>query len=87
MKKYIDPFLVNLPTIDLHGYDRVGARIKVDEFINDSLILKKNKIIVVHGKGEGILKDEIHKFLKNDKRVLNYYLDINVGCTVIELKM
>ena len=87
MKKYIDPFLVNLPAIDLHEYDRVGARIKVDEFINDSLILKKNKIIVVHGKGEGILKDEIHKFLKNDKRVLNYYLDINVGCTVIELKM
>lgn len=86
MKKYIDPFLINLPTIDLHGYDKVSSIIKVDEFINDSLKLKKYKIVIIHGKGKGVLKEEIHKYLKKDKRVLRYYLDINIGTTIVELE-
>ena len=36
MKKIIDPFIDFLPSIDLHGMDRVCARIKTEEFINDS---------------------------------------------------
>ena len=76
----------NLPSIDLHGEDRVNAIIKVDEFINDSIILNNKKIIVIHGKGSWILKNTIHKFLKKDKRVLEYKLDINIGQTIITLK-
>ena len=34
MKKIIDPFIDFLPSIDLHGMDRVCARIKTEEFIN-----------------------------------------------------
>ena len=77
----------NLPTIDLHGEDRIGAIVKTKEFINDNIKLKNKLIIVIHGIGKGILKTEIHKYLKTDKNVLNYKLDIfNKGITIIELK-
>ena len=51
MKKIVNPFIDFLPRIDLHGIDRVYARIKVEEFINDSVKLKNKKIVIVHGKG------------------------------------
>ena len=35
MKKIIDPFIDFLLSIDLHGMDRVCARIKTEEFINE----------------------------------------------------
>ena len=83
----IDPFIYNLPTIDLHGLDRVSARIKVEEFINDNIKLKKKKLIIVHGIGEGILKNEVHKYLKSNKNVLDFKLYYNnVGQTIVVLK-
>ena len=88
MKKIVNPFIDFLPRIDLHCMDRVYARIKVEEFINDSVKLKNKKIVIVHGKGEGILKDEVFKCLKNNKYVLDYKLDsFNIGCTIVELKI
>ena len=82
----IDIFTENLPKIDLHGEDRVNALIKVDEFINENLVLRNKKIVIIHGIGQGILKKEIHNYLKKDKRVLSYELGINVGQTIVSLK-
>lgn len=82
-----NPFLNILPTIDLHGYNRDMVKYIIDDFINDNIKLGNKKIIVVHGKGEGIIKDELHFLLKKDKRVNRYYLDMfNIGETIIELK-
>lgn len=87
MRKIVDPFIDFLPSIDLHGMDRVCARIKTEEFINDNIKLKNNKIVIVHGKGEGILKDEVYKTLKINKNVQDYKLDVfNVGRTIVNLK-
>ena len=87
MKKLIDPFIVNLPSIDLHGYDRVLTRIKVNEFINDSIKLKNYKIVIIHGIGEGIVKDEVFKTLKVNKHVESFKLyAMNIGCTIVNLK-
>lgn len=86
LKNY-DPFLNILPTIDVHGYNRDMMRYILNSFINDNIVLKNKKIIIIHGKGNGILKREIHDLLKQDKRVLKYYLDrFNIGQTIIELK-
>ena len=82
-----DIFTNYLPSIDLHGEDRVNALIKVDEFINDSIKLKHKKIIVIHGKGSWVLKNSIHNYLKKDSRVEEYSLDINTGQTIISLKI
>ena len=81
-----NPFLNILPTIDLHGYSRDMVRYVVTDFINDNIKMGNKKIVIVHGKGEGIVKDELHFILKNDKRVKRYYLDMfNIGETIIEL--
>ena len=85
MSKYIDPFLINLPTLDLHGEIVDSARVLINDFINDNIKLRNYKIVLIHGKGSYILKDFIHEYLKKDKRVINYYLDINTGQTIVEL--
>ena len=80
---YID----NLPTIDLHGLDRDTARVKVNEFIKDNISMKKDIICIIHGIGSGILKNEVHKTLKNNKYVIEYKLFFNnIGSTIVKLK-
>ena len=87
MRNIDNPFLINLPSIDLHGLDRITAVIKTKEFINDSVKTKTYDIIVIHGRGSGILKRTIHEYLSKDKRVIDYKTDnFNDGVTVIKLK-
>lgn len=77
----------NLPSIDLHGETRDVSRILVSNFIKESLILRNYKIVVVHGRGTGALKKEVHNLLKHHSDVDKYYVDfMNDGCTIIELK-
>ena len=86
MYKNIDPFMAILPQLDVHGFTEDTVMTVVNEFINDNIKLKKWKIVVVHGKGQGILKNKIHQSLKRDKRVSRFYLyNFNLGCTIIEL--
>jgi len=81
-------FVDSLPSIDLHGYDRDSARVKVLEFINDNIRMKKDIICIVHGVGSGIIKNEVHNTLKKSKNVLEYKLFYsNVGCTIVKLKI
>ena len=64
MKEYIDPFLYNLPHLDLHGYDRTGAEAMVKMFIDENLRIDNKKLVIVHGRGSGILKTSVHEYLK-----------------------
>ena len=81
-----DIFIKNLPFIDLHGYDIESARVATNDFINDNIKLRNKKIVIIHGIGYGILRDEINRRFKRDKRVKKLYLSIdNAGCTIIEL--
>ena len=82
-----DMFINNLPTLDLHGETRDSSRVLVKEFINDNYTLKNPKIVIVHGIGKGIIKDEVTKCLKQSKLVEEYHLNhYNSGCTVVYLK-
>lgn len=81
---YID----NLPTIDLHGFDRDYARVKTLEFINDNLKMKNEIICIVHGRGTGIVKNEVHDTLRKSKDVLDYKLFYNnIGSTIVKLNL
>lgn len=87
MEKNIDPFLYNVDFLDIHGYDRFGAVAMIKNFIDNECRIKSKKIVIVHGKGEGILKKATHDYLKSDKRVLEYKIDIfNDGQTIVILK-
>ena len=85
----IDNYMLysNLPSIDLHGMDKVFAVIKVKEFILDNYKLNNKLILIIHGTGSYILKSEIHKHLKTNDLVISYKVDLfNDGVTVVELK-
>ena len=77
----------NLPTLDLHGVDRDYARILINEFIEDSYNLKEERVIIIHGIGTGILKQETAKTLKINKKVESYNLNnFNIGETIVNIK-
>ena len=80
-------YLSSIRSVDLHGMDRITARITVDEFITDLIRLKEQKGVIIHGIGSGILRKEVSMYLSHDKRVKEYKLDfMNPGCTVITLE-
>lgn len=87
MYKRIDPFIEILPQLDVHGYTEDTVMTVVNDFIKDNVKLRNKKIVVVHGKGQSILKNKIHRDLKRNKLVYKFYLyNMNIGCTIIELK-
>lgn len=76
----------NLPTIDLHGYDRDYARIVINDFVYDNYVMKKERIIIIHGNGMNILKKTCQETLKKNKYVLDYKIDnFNSGMTIVTL--
>lgn len=80
---FIDAF----SKLDLHGYDRDYARIKINEFIEDNYIMGNELIVIVHGVGSGILKNETTKTLKKNKKVIEYQLfRANIGCTIVKIR-
>ena len=80
-------FRNNMPQIDLHGEDRIGAKIKVNNFLNDNYKLDNKEVAIIHGVGKGIIKDEGLSILKKDKRIEEYNLDMfNEGCTLVRFK-
>ena len=86
MENY-NPFFNILPSIDLHGFYRDMVKAVLYEFIDDNYKLGNKKIIVIHGKGTGVIKNEVHRLLNINKKVNTYYLDaFNIGETIIELK-
>ena len=82
-----DIFLERYPKIDLHGYDRDSARMMVNDFVEENMILGNETILIIHGIGSGIVKREVHETLRVNKNVLDYKTDnFNMGCTVVKLK-
>lgn len=80
-------FIDQFPSLDLHGFDRDYARIKINEFIQDNYIMKNEFIVIVHGVGNGILKKETQETLKRNKLVEEYQIfKGNIGCTVAKIK-
>ena len=86
MRKIVDPFTVNLPHLDLHGEACFSLDYLIPSFINDSCKLKQEKVIIIHGKGSGLLRKKTHELLKKNKKVKKYYIyGLNDGQTIVEL--
>lgn len=76
------------PKIDLHGEYAITAYTIVHNFISDHIKLKDPIVVIIHGKGTGKLKEEVHNILAKDKRVLEFHLDPeNLGQTLVRLKI
>ncbi len=81
-------FIDNLPTLDLHGFDRDTARVTINDFINDNKKLKNNFIVIIHGIGSGVLKNVTQDTLKKNKYIIEYKIyPFNIGCTVARIDL
>ena len=79
-------FIDNLPTLDLHGYDREIARVAILDFIRDNVKMKNDVIVIVTGVGNGIIRKTTHEVLRKHKNVLEfkvYYF--NEGATIVRI--
>ena len=86
-KKQCDPFTINLEHLDLHGETIESSKYLINSFINDNNKLNNKKIVIVHGRSTGILKQATKDVLKSSKLVKDYYIDPNNdGQTIVELK-
>ncbi len=81
-------FTESLPKIDLHGLDRDTARVYTNDFINENKKLKNEIFVIVHGIGNGILRQEVHKTLSKNKLVQEYKtLYNNNGSTIVKINI
>lgn len=76
--------------LDIRGMTADEGIMELDGFI-DSCIMGGLKIItVIHGKGTGVLREAVHRYLKSSKFVKSYRLGVygegEAGVTVVELK-
>ena len=76
--------------IDVRGYTADEAVMEVDKVLDTAVLTNVGSITVIHGKGTGVLRKEIHAFLRHHKAVKSFRLGTfgegEAGVTIIELK-
>ena len=81
-------FIDNLPKLDLHGVDSATARVMINDFIRDYIIMKNEIVLIIHGIGSGIIKKTTQETLKANKNVIAYKVfNFNEGCTIAQIKL
>ena len=76
--------------IDLRGQTAIEAIIAVDHAIDSAILTNTHNLTIIHGKGTGVLRAEIHRHLKTHKAVKMFRLGTfgegEAGVTIVELK-
>ena len=76
--------------IDVRGYNTEDAIYEIDKFLDDSFIANLNEVTIVHGKGTGVLRNNISDFLKKHKLVKSFsfgkFNEGGDGATIVKLK-
>jgi len=58
--------------IDLHGMTVAQAKIHTDDFLKDCYRTNDRVVWIIHGKGTGVLRDEVRKFLTDHPLVQSF---------------
>lgn len=78
------------PRLDLRGKRADAAIDEVTQYLDKAVFRGLKQVEIIHGKGTGILKEQIHKYLGDRSEVKTFDLaneDFGgAGCTVVELK-
>lgn len=81
-------FIDNLPSIDLHGFDRDYANLKINEFIRDNKKMGNEIVVIIHGRGTGTIRRQTEATLRNNKDVMDFKLFYNnIGMTLVKIKI
>jgi DNA mismatch repair protein MutS2 len=77
-------------TVDLRGYRLETALESIERQIDNALMSGLSEFSIIHGKGEGILSNGVHKFLKKEISVKDFHFahpdDGGFGKTIVILK-
>ena len=78
------------PQLDVRGMTVLEAEDVLGKFIDDAVFTGLSKILLIHGKGTGALRQGLQDYLKRHRSVLTFsFADISeggTGATVVELK-
>ena len=81
-------FTSKSPRLDLHGEIADIAEVLILEFLLDNYKEGNEFIAVIHGIGEGVLKERTKEVLTKSNFVKNFYINpVNPGETVIQLSL
>ncbi len=76
-------------TLDIRGNDKATAQREVEQWIDKALLLNQQQLKVLHGKGDGVLRNGVREKLKELNVVKTYYSDYpeygGEGVTLVEL--
>lgn len=76
--------------IDMRGMASDEGIIELDRFINNAIMAGIGSITIIHGKGTGVLRTAVHKFLRNHKMIKSFRLGTfgegESGVTIAEIK-
>lgn len=76
--------------IDVRGMTAIEAIMAVDNAIDGAVLMNINQLTIIHGKGTGVLRREIHAHLKGNKAIRTFRLGVygegESGVTIAELK-
>ena len=77
-------------SINVQGRNLDEAMAEVDKYLDDAYIAGLEQVTVIHGRGEGILRQGLHKMFKAHKHVKSFrkgnFNEGGDGVTVVTLK-
>lgn len=78
------------PKVDVRGMNLEEAWMKVEKHIDDAFIAGLSSTVVVHGRGEGILREGIRQRLRSNKQVDSIerpkYNEGGEGATIVKIR-
>ncbi len=74
-------------SIDLHGKTRAEANELLLSLLDKALLQGVQKLEIIHGHGNGIIKKEVHTFLDQSPYIASYKLQENNSGTTIAFLM
>lgn len=76
--------------LDIRGTTVTDGVMEAEKYIDDAVMLRLEKISIIHGKGTGVLRAAIHQMLKKHPQVKSFRLGTfgegETGVTIVELK-
>lgn len=77
-------------SINVRGRLLDDAVMDVDKYLDDAYIAGLKEVTIIHGRGEGILREGLHQMFKAHKHVVKYrkgvYSEGGDGVTIVQLK-